>query len=395
MGIMLTRYRSGLTVLTLCLMMIGCVKNDMVVRTKELSINQPAGGFTVPRYKLLPLTMTVNNIENPSFEWKVNGTVVSTDRQFYFISSTEGEYEVTFSVKEAYGTISKTQKIFVTKELTPYSKNLNKVFEYFPAPGQFVHNLPAYVAGDTETQMAEKAEKSLKSGSMIHLGGFGGYVVMGFDHTILNVPGKPSFLVKGNAFVNSAEPGVVQVAIDANGNGLPDDEWYEIAGSEYNSPKTVKNYEITYYKPDENKVPTPNKDYAFLTDTTYIRWTDNQGGKGYLSKNSFHSQSYYPQWKGQSITFKGTKLTSDGIVDKSGSGTYFVSPAFEFGYVDNWANTDPRAAIQIDWAVDKKGNPVKLPGIDFIRIHTGIRAEAGWLGENSTEVSAVEDLNLK
>ncbi len=39
-------------------------------------------------------------------------------------------------------------------------------------------------------------------------------------------------------------------------DGLPDDEWYEIAGSEYGHAKTVKNYEITYYKPNENKVPT-------------------------------------------------------------------------------------------------------------------------------------------
>lgn len=29
------------------------------------------------------------------------------------------------------------------------------------------------------------------------------------------------------------EPGVIQVCYDANGNGLPDDGWYEIAGSSY------------------------------------------------------------------------------------------------------------------------------------------------------------------
>lgn len=36
---------------------------------------------------------------------------------------------------------------------------------------------------------------------MISLGGFGGYVVVGFDHTITNVTGKRDFRVLGNAFI--------------------------------------------------------------------------------------------------------------------------------------------------------------------------------------------------
>ncbi len=44
------------------------------------------------------------------------------------------------------------------------------------------------------------------------------------------------------------------VAYDKNKNGKPDDdEWYEIAGSEYFKNETLKNYNITYFKPDENK----------------------------------------------------------------------------------------------------------------------------------------------
>lgn len=61
---------------------------------------------------------------------------------------------------------------------------------------------------------------------MISLGGFGGYVVVGFDHTIANVVGKRDFRVLGNAFYSadnpdinapeggSCEPGVVMVAYD-------------------------------------------------------------------------------------------------------------------------------------------------------------------------------------
>ena len=61
---------------------------------------------------------------------------------------------------------------------------------------------------------------------MITLGGFGGYVTVGFDHTIQNVEGLRDFRVLGNAFYananpnpdapegGSCEPGVIMVAYD-------------------------------------------------------------------------------------------------------------------------------------------------------------------------------------
>ena len=217
---------------------------------------------------------------------------------------------------------------------------------------------------------------------------------MGFDHIILNRPGKSSFRVTGNAFSSWSEPGVIEVSADVNGNGLPDDEWYEIAGSEYNSPKTIKNYQITYYKPDENKVKTPDPNNTFITDTSYIRWKDNQGNAGFLSRNAFYSQPYYPAWKGDSITFTGTRL-ADQIEDLSGTGSYFVNYAYDYGYADNQANDDEKSAIRIEWAVDKDGHPAHLKGINFIRVHTAVRAEAGWLGEVSTDLTGAADLNVK
>ena len=51
-------------------------------------------------------------------------------------------------------------------------------------------------------------------------------------------------------------------------------------------------------------------------------------------------------------------------------------------------------AIDIDWAVNSKGQKVHLPGVDFIKIYTGVNQENGWLGECSTEISGVEDLHV-
>ena len=88
-------------------------------------------------------------------------------------------------------------------------------------------------------------------------------------------------------------------------------------------------------------------------------------------------------------------LDPDRIKDQSEGGSFFVCPAYGFGYADNWPNMDARSGIKLDWAVDAGGKPVKLKGVDFIRVHTGMRAQGGWLGEVSTEVGGVKDLNLK
>lgn len=36
---------------------------------------------------------------------------------------------------------------------------------------------------------------------------------------------------------------------DVNGNGKPDDEWYELRGSETGGEWTVQEYAVTYYRP--------------------------------------------------------------------------------------------------------------------------------------------------
>lgn len=204
-----------------------------------------------------------------------------------------------------------------------YSPYVTQVLDFRPAPGQFVNGMPTWKEGDTQETMNKKVLSAIGNNKkgMISLGGFGGYVVVGFDHTIENVTGERDFRVLGNAFYaeanpnpnvtrkgGSCEPGIVMVAYDKNKNGKPDDdEWYELAGSEYNKDATTRNYEITYYRPDENKEPVVDDNDPHISDQEYIRWTDNQNNNGYIPKNVFNADnSYFPQWiSDQSILLKG------------------------------------------------------------------------------------------
>ena len=328
----------------------------------------------------------------------------------------------TYKLKVSAGDLIDTLLVTVRESERAPSPYIAKVFDFLPAPGQFVNELPKYNPGDTYETMVAKAGKELvgQDANLITLGGWGGYVVVGFDHTIVNVAGRRDFRIYGNAFGansnprpnapfgGSCEPGVVMVAYDKNKNGKPDeDEWYEIKGSGNFSAeneawysgavsskidvRTFRNYEMTYSRPTTE---TPGTPQGHISIGNYIRWTDNQGQQGYKIKNTYHSQSYYPAWvKDDKLTYKGIRLANNGI-EESGQGSYYVLYAYRYGYVDNYPNAHDNSGIDIDWAIDKNGNKVNLPGIDFVKVYNGIDQENGWLGEASTEVGRGEDLHL-
>jgi len=336
-----------------------------------------------------------------------------------FVTAGKGTYKL----KVSSGALIDTLQVTVRQPVRQPSIFITKVFDYLPAPGQFVNELPKYNPGDTYETMLGKVSQSLvgEDANVITLGGWGGYVVFGFDHTIVNVAGRRDFRVHGNAFGaaanprpnapfgGSCEPGIVMVAYDKNKNGKPDeDEWYEIKGSgnfgaeaepwysaavtNKNDVRTFRNYEMTFDRPTtETATGTPENSVSIAN---YIKWADNQGQEGFKVKNTFHAQSYYPGWiKDNKITYKGIRLARNGI-EESGTGSYFVLYGFRYGYVDNYPNAHDNSGIDIDWAIDKNGNKVTLPGIDFVKVYNGIDQENGWLGEASPEIGRGEDLHL-
>lgn len=352
---------------------------SLQTQTPLVNITVPAGGYQIEKWKWLRITPDVRYTDGATYAWILGEDTLSREKHLQHVFANAGNF--TLKLVATNGVGSDEQSIAVTVHDHAYTNGVFKVFEYLPAPGQHINKLPLWAEGETPAQMAQKAENALKSNSLVGLGGYGGYVVMGFDHVILNSKEKRDFLVKGNAFTNSAEPGIIMVSADINGNGLPDDEWYEIAGSEHNNAATIKNYEITYHKPDPLN--------------SNVRWTDNQGGEGFVLRNSFHTQaSYFPRWhQGNTLTFKGTLLPKTARNTATPPAQNWVLPAYAWGYADNQSNTSLDARIDLDWAVDKNGKPVKLKGIDFIKVYTGVNQDAGWLGETSTEVSGVEDYN--
>ena len=331
---------------------------------------------------------------------------VSDKPEYIFMEAEEGLYYITFDIIDDDTPYHHEFTVTVMHEEVEYSPWITKVYEYCPAPGQFVNEMPRYEEGDTYADILQKCEESIsgKNDVMISLGGYGGYVTFGFDHTVVNRHGKKDFRIWGNAFYEllnpdekggSAEPGIVMVSYDVNMNGIPDDPWYELAGSEYHKLETIHNYTLTYSRPDRAREPVPDYDYPYLTDLYYIPWFDSEGNTGYMPKNSFHAQEYYPKWVDtDELTFTGTRLAPNAV-DTSGMGTYYILYSYDWGYVDNHPNDFADLnSFDIDLAVDADGNPVHLPGVDFVRVYTGLNQYCGWLGETSTEICRGQDLHI-
>lgn len=267
---------------------------------------------------------------------------------------------------------------------------ISEVLEYKPAPGQFTNAKPWGVPE------AGASLVGTVSGSM-SLGAFGGYVIFKFENPVQNHPDNPfgmDFTIFGNPLTDWSEPGIVSVMKDENNNGLPDDTWYELAGSDYFYSTTIKNYQVNY--------TNPKKEVA-----TDVPWADNQGNTGSVLANAFHKQPYYPladyfpSVNEDSYMLSGTRIEVD--VNKSNT-SMVKSYKKAFGYADN----QPRGkapytlpdnpyhpekenaggdAFDIDWSVDRDGNYVDLDRIDFVKIHNGVLGDGGWLGEISTEVT--------
>jgi hypothetical protein len=274
------------------------------------------------------------------------------------------------------------------------SQYISNVLEYKPAPGQLINESPWGTPSAVQTIIGG-------IDGHLSLGAWGGYVVFEFANPVVNHPDNPygiDFTIFGNPMPDWSEPGIVWVMKDENSNGLPDDTWYQLAGSDYHFSNTLHNYEVTYTNPNQ----------ATAAD---VPWNDNLGNEGYILANSIHTQPYYPladsfpNISATNYSLNGTRIQPE--VDN----TSFMIKVLKrgFGYADNqpkgtaqWTTPDNPYTTEIEnsggdgfdisWAVDGNGNYVTLDEIHFIKVQNGMLAHGGWLGEISTEITGAVDV---
>ena len=277
-------------------------------------------------------------------------------------------------------------KDMATLEIVSSASNpaayVSKIFDYQYGPGQHASFIPT-----TEKANDFLGEPWINGKSFISLGGWGGYVVAGFNHPVVNANG-PDIAIFTQPSISS-EPGVVYVMEDVNNDGLPNDgSWLEIRGSEYINPETIHNYLVTYFKPGPSG---------------YVTWKDNQGKSGTLVPG-FGSDSWW--WSGyanqNSVTFAGERLP-DAYENTSKDPSvelWLQRPGlFQYGYAECYFNSDYNTKLKANFldissAVDAFGKPVTLTKINFIKVQSSVFQISGWLNEVSTEISGAADIHF-
>ena len=186
--------------------------------------------------------------DGEAYQWWMGDSLLSEQRELVFCQKQAGTYHLSLKIIDKDNPVLQPIKVVVWEEQVVYSPYISQVLEYVPAPGQFVNLMPMYEPGDTYHTMLQKVQNAIggTNKELISLGAWGGYVTFGFDHSVVNVPHAKDFLIEGNAFLSSAtqkggssEPGIVMVSIDMNQNGVADDVFYQLRGSEYNHPQTI------------------------------------------------------------------------------------------------------------------------------------------------------------
>jgi hypothetical protein len=285
--------------------------------------------YSVPLGRTLVLAPVKWHIPDDAvYEWKLDGVpqTSSTNEYFRFTPAAQGNYGVTVTAKineQAVSIASTTVECVAPLGGGGSSGGAGTLYNQTYSPGQFTPG----------------GGRELGAGPPWSLGAWGGYIIFKLHAT-------SGIRIVGNAFETWSEPGTVWVMQDENGDGIPNDTWYELAGSHTLLSSAKRRYAVTYTR---------------RADSSGAVWVDNLGGTGTVGN--------YPTGSPSPMTFVGTGLP----------GNYGAAYS---GYVDVYGGS----VFSLSNAIQVDGSPIHLSHIDFVKVQTGLNEYSSLFGEISTEI---------
>ncbi len=311
-------------------------------------------------------------------------------------TATNGNYELklktskqTVTVTSADGAIVNTYDFAMKKKSVGYP---DKITDYLCINSQYTNGVNT--GGNATTPWNSLA------GTLTSLGNFGGYITYYYDEPITDNPNNKygiDFYVYGNSNIDNTtgsgigffEPAQAWVSEDGK-------NWYALAGSAHYDDGVDWDYSVTYTKTPKGKTA----------------WTDNHGnsndGSSYSGQYPFASiYSMNNLSKSDTMTLSGIALpSSNGKIAVVGEAAYAYpvkwgyADCFENGqkgldvnpYLDNSDFALKSNGFDLQWAVDKNGNPVNVDGKEFHYVKL-VTASNIWtataINEKSSEISGM------
>ncbi|MDR0629490.1 MAG: bacterial Ig-like domain-containing protein [Treponema sp.] len=293
-----------------------------------------------------------NSDAGVTYNWTVSGNVDYTTSRagelLHITPQAVGTYTISVSVSGRNfitgSAITKTAQA----ELVCYTNSL-------PA-GAFTSPLKNFGPG----QMCEGG-----TGYGWSLGSVGGYEVWAVEP-------RASYDIPGNPLTGWREPGVVWMQEDMNGNGLPDEMWYELPGGDETHPirknQITRRYAITYFKTNDHGT---TNEYGQKIREVY--WVDSRGRAGMIPGG------FPTPWGviGDRVTYTGTLLRDDGEI---------FSPNYNMADLDGYVDCTGNIAFPVSRAVRSDGTPANLSAVKFLRVQTSLFRYGDIFGDVSTEI---------
>ncbi|MFT3902356.1 MAG: PKD-like domain-containing protein [Niabella sp.] len=342
--------------------------------------------FTVPKCKVLEIAPTISGPDRNDYkyEWVVGDSIIGQAPAIDFISVKEGNYS--FALKVTAGKQTATTTCNVTVENAEYSAYATKLLDYMPsnANGSSFNWVTPFANGtqflNTYNDYLTALSQYIKTNPLIDLGlgWWGGYAVYGFDHTIVDVLGKSDIQL----FVNDYYPSYPSyfVAYDKNKNGIPDDEWYEIKTSVYGT-EDIKDYQVTL------SLNTQNIDQKQVI----YEWKDNQGTE--------KAWSWTIPSESAALSVPGNYYTNNAVKVYDGwKNSYTLKGKMIKTSITRQVLYKDTKTLDITNAVDQTGAPVRLQGIDFLKVQNMsvpyFRTNTDPITGINQRISGVKDINL-
>jgi hypothetical protein len=326
--------------------------------------------YTVPLGRSLALAPILNLVKDASFSWEVSGggyTGIGENSAIFTLTpAAAGNYTVTVNVSgAAIATGAAVQKTVSTTVVC-------------------LPTLPAAPPAAVENALFTPPLKHFSVGQFTQKGsGYGWSLgsVLGYEVWRWRVTRTTDeFIINGNPFVGWEEPGVVWVMCDENQNGLPDDTWYELKGSDDVDDRyrtaISRQYAINWINLGEE---AEENEYGQLI--AMYCWVDSKG------RSDFMNGGWPSVWgvEGSRVTFSGTMLRDGDLYGK------VAVPSTAWGYVDACLG-DQEGKFFVSNAIQRDGSAANLPWIDFIKVQTAFFAYGGAVGDISTEIYYADGL---
>lgn len=290
-----------------------------------------------------------------------------------------------------------------------------EVVRYEPAPGQFVNHAMLSDAAQALGPPAGEGTTTGNNSSVVNLGGFGGLLVLRFDHVVEDHPLNPMGLdaiVFGNAFwvggdpeARWAESATIEIGLDADGSGAIDgaERWFLIPGSHL--PATFIPLTVVTWDDNVSDATHPPALATWIPSGRSGTW---RSGAYALPFEVFGSAVLFNEsmsageegvfgYADTSPTLLLGDLDGDDVIDAPA-----MTPETFYTVPDDplTVGIDPESgggdAFDIAWAVDPTtGVAANLPGFDMIRITNPTHIILGPLGEKSPEIDAVADVRAE